>query len=106
MLNLIQGLIVDRWGNQPFYKIAEKEHPGFVRAMLQDMIESVDKAKSENPKSEIKSLDDLLYVPWTNLTLKRAFGMMLQEGLIYDRGSPANKGTVEGLGSSPRDTKL
>ena len=93
-------------GNQPFYKIAEKEHPGFVRATCRIMIESVDKAKSENPKSQIKSLDDLLYVPWTNLTLKRAFGMMLQEGLIYDGGGLPIREQSRALAHRQKDTKV
>lgn len=101
MSTIIQTMIVEAWGNQPFYKKLDQERPGFVKLMLQDMVESVEKYKATDKRKKVSTLDDLLFISWSDLSLKEAYGRMLQESLIYDRSQDKTK-PAEGRGVSPK----
>lgn len=101
-VSLIENIISTQWGSQPFYKNLEKERPNFVPQMLQEMTDSVEKAKIDNPTLKIKSLDDLLFVTWKDADLKIAFSRMLQEGLIYKREKESDEGLSDIISSSPK----
>lgn len=83
MEDLAIQLVENAWGNQPFYIELAKEQPEFVRAMFEEIVSLVEKNSSD--KMKIKTLDDLIFLQWSDLKLKTAFGRMLQEGLIFDK---------------------
>ncbi|MCB1114397.1 MAG: hypothetical protein KDK62_06545, partial [Chlamydiia bacterium] len=82
---LSQELVKNAWGNQPFYKDLEKEKPDFVSLMFEEIIQLADRASEKDSKAKLTHLEDLIYLPWSDLQIKTAFGRMLQEGLIYNK---------------------
>jgi hypothetical protein len=93
-------LLTDAWGNQPFFIQMQEERPDFLRAILQEIVMISDKANVKNSKLKVTHLDDLIYLPWSDVNLKIAFARMLQEGLIF-KGSDRTNGDSSDLMSSP-----
>lgn len=102
MTSLMETFIATQWGNQPFYKKLEKDRPNFVPLMFEDMYDSVEKAKLDNPKFKVSSLDDLLFITWKDPELKTAFARMLQEGLTYKRDPDPSEGISAVEKDSPK----
>lgn len=82
-MTLLKNLLTRLWGNQPFFKQLAEKRPDFLDALLNDMVETAERAALE--KKEIKTLDGFITTNWGDIELKVAFGRMLQEGLVYHR---------------------
>lgn len=100
MTELIHDLLVQQWGQQPFYKRLAKDHPHFVRALLNDIIATADQVK--DVKKGVKNLDQLIMMDWNDLELKTAFGRMLQEGLVYNKKFKRQDGHPDVTYDSPQ----
>lgn len=96
---LFVKLLTDAWGNQPFFIQLQEERPEFLKGILEEILILSEKANVKDSKLKVTHLDDLIYLPWNDLTLKTAFARMLQEGLIFKGSDRQNSQDLETMSS-------
>jgi hypothetical protein len=81
---VLKNLIFILYADQPFYKDLNKRRPGFIDQFLSEIQSS---AEAYKQKDKIKNIRNLLYASWSDPDFSNAFGLMMQEGLIYKGSS-------------------